>query len=101
MSTWKSNKIKAEIDCGYNYEEIDFWWEYQTTADIFSFNREYINNNSYNKKEEIGKPIFNEYLLGNDEALILFQALANWIKVYEGEEILKNLLENNIFDKDN
>ena len=98
MATWKSDKIEVKIDDHDNYVECDSHWEYQTTADVFSY-YETVKKHKYGYIDrEIGdQPT--KILIGPDTAKNLYHALANWMKYYNNEKQMMDAITDNIFER--
>lgn len=93
MATWNSKKVKTKLDYEIEFVDTEVRWEFNTTCDRFRFIKKGKFNNSYDSNE------FEEtHSMGEDEALVMFQALGNWIELYHNESVVKKMLENNIFE---
>ncbi len=97
MATWKSNKITKNIDCFDDYVECDCHWEYQTTADVFSYHETVVKPSytSYSNRE-VGSIVTNLHI-SNSTAKNLYHALSNWMKTYNSEEEMLEGIYSNIF----
>lgn len=96
MATWRSKKVEVKIDDHDNYVECDAHWEYQTTADVFSY-YETVKERKYGYiNREIGdQPT--KIIIGQDTAKNLYHALANWMYNYNSEREMMDAIDNNIF----
>lgn len=92
MATWKGDPKKFKVEFlpkdfdKYFYDtkcdEVEFRWEYQTTADILTIYAEHPDMETPHKE-----------LLGPDWAEAQLYTLANYYKTYVGQEQLKELLK--------
>tara|TARA_R100000951_G_scaffold101420_1_gene92934 strand:+ start:22586 stop:22906 length:321 start_codon:yes stop_codon:yes gene_type:complete len=97
MATWKSKKRKARADIIENFVDVECRWEYQTTADVFSY-YEILEEDYYGYgKIEKGSEI-NKISLGPEAAMRLYHALASWTRQYNSEKDMMSAIENNMFD---
>ena len=98
MATWKSYRRKAKQDYYLDMVDVECWWEYQTTADIFSYYEQATQDNSY---LNIKKGDFlTKINMGPEDAERLYHALAKWMGSYNSEKDMMKAVENNMFDYD-
>ena len=97
MSTWKSNKIEVRLDAHDDYIKAEAGWEYQTTADVFTYFETVTDRNcsSWTKNGEH----FTHITVGPDSAKYLYHALSNWMKTYYMDSQYKEVIDDNLFSK--
>jgi hypothetical protein len=98
MATWKGKEVIGQTDWGIDWVKTKFSWDFNTCSDTFCFYQEYLPDNNSNHQST---PRTDVTIFHDNEARLLFQALAIWIKNYDGQLKLDELLDNNPFKKDN
>ncbi len=96
MATLKGYKRKARADIIETFVDVECWWEYQTTADIFSYHEVILEDFYGYGKIEKGSHT-TEIRLGPDAARRLYHALAHWMGSYNSEKEMMQGIENNMF----
>jgi len=98
MATWKSNKSVFTEDMYDRYIECEGSWEYQTTADVFSYKAISLeqSDNGYDKIE-IGDVIVS-ITASPEMAENLYHALANWMRTYNNDNCAMKAIDSNRFE---
>jgi len=101
MSTWKSKKVIFSEDMCDNYLDCEGSWEYQTTADVFTYRK--IAAALYNGYGIIYNEgdVMESLTMSPEMAVNLYHALSNWMKIYNSEKQMMDAVTDNKFEKEN